>query len=70
MNHQFTILLILSLIFSILSNSTSSTIFNLSNPAIAQTSNQKQHERDIMQRLNQLDDDGRTVALYKPLPLP
>ena len=64
MNHRFTTMLTLTLISSVLlSNSINLAFFNLSNSAIAQTSNLEQNEPDIMQRLNELEDRGETIML-------
>ena len=62
-NYYFVAILSFSVICSVLlSNSTNSAIFNLSNLAIAQTSNLEQNEQDITQRLNQLDDRGEIMV--------
>ena len=64
MKHRFTTMLTLTLISSVLlSNSINLAFFNLSNSAIAQTSNLEQNEPDIMQRLNELDNRGETIML-------
>ena len=64
MNHRFTTMLTLTLISSVLlSNSINLAFFNLSDSAIAQTSNLEQNEPDTMQRLNELDDRGETIMV-------
>ena len=63
MNHQIAKLQTITLIFGILlSNLTNIEVFNLSNPALARTSDIEQNEQNIMQRLNELDNRGEIMV--------
>ena len=63
MNHQIAKLQTITLIFGILlSNLTNIEVFNLSNPALARTSDIEQNEQNITQRLNELDNRGEIMV--------
>ena len=64
MNYRFTKILALSLVSSVfLTQLVNIPILNISNLAVAQTSNLKQNQEDIMQRLNELNYQGDIVAV-------
>ena len=64
MNPRFTKAFALSLISSVLLlNATNLPKFNLSNFIVAQTSNLKQNQEDIIQRINKLNYQGNIVAV-------
>ncbi len=64
MNHRLTKVLALSLISGVLlSNYPNLPIFNLSNSVVAQTSDKKQNQKDIMQRINQLQYQGEPITI-------
>ena len=63
MNHQIAKIQTITLIFGVLlSNLTNIEVFNLSNSAIAQTSNIEQNEQNITQRINELDYQGEIMV--------
>jgi quinol monooxygenase YgiN len=61
MNYRFTKVFALPLIFLLLGST--NLIFNLSNSVIAQTFNLKQNQKNIMQRLAQLDYQGDSITV-------